>query len=225
MQLFRPLYPEQEYGVGGRRWYSADYGDLHITSINVHRWQAWDGFEAPGWITKDDISPESKQVKWLKEDLAKSDAKYKWVLMHWHMLNRGDDGYTPVSNPVIAKNDPNKVTYPAGDYCYDVLRPIFEQAKVNAVNYGHSHVYERYLVNGVNYIEAASIGNNYRATNDPYHFSGLQPVIEANDFRTFMLVHVGKDGMTATGMQASLEDNKIGYIGRVIDTFAIAKAK
>jgi hypothetical protein len=130
-----------------------------------------------------------------------------------------------VSNPVPDKNDPKKVAYPAGDYCYDVLRPIFEQQGVNAVNYGHSHVYERYLVNGVNYIEAASIGNNYRETNDPYHFSGIQPVIEANDFRTFMLVHVGRNGMTATGMQASLEDNKIGYIGRVIDTFTVAEAK
>jgi hypothetical protein len=80
-------------------------------------------------------------------------------------------------------------------------------------------------VDGVHYIEAASIGNNYRGTSDPYHFSGVQPVIEANDFRTFMLVHVGSDGMTAVGMQASLEDNNIGYIGRVIDTFTIAEAK
>jgi hypothetical protein len=40
-----------------------------------------------------------------------------------------------------------------------------------------------------------------------------------------MLVHVGKNGMTARGMQASLEDNKIGYIGRVIDTFTVAEAK
>jgi hypothetical protein len=223
MQLFRPLYPDQEYGVGGRHWYSADYGDLHISSLNVHRWQSWDGFEYPGWITKDDISPESRQVRWLKDDLSQSTARYKWIIMHWHMLNRGDDGYIPVSNPVADRNNPGKVIYPNGDYCYDVLRPVFEQYKVNAVNYGHSHVYERYLVNGISYIEAASVGNNYRGTGDPYHFTGLRPEIEANDFRTFMLVHVGRDGMTATGMQASLEDNKIGYIGRVIDSFVIAK--
>jgi hypothetical protein len=79
------------------------------------------------------------------------------------------------------------------------------------------------LINDVHYIEAASIGNNYRATNDAYHQSGASPIIEANDFRTFMLVHVGADGMTATGMQASLEDNGIGYIGRVIETFKIAE--
>ncbi len=222
MQLFRPLYPDQEYGVGGKHWYSADYGDMHITSLNVHRWQSWGGFEAPGWITKDDISPESTQAKWLEEDLKSTDAKYKWVIMHWHMVNRGSDGYFPVSQPVADKDDPSKVIYPDGDYCWDVLRPLYEQYGVNAVNFGHSHVYERYLINGVNYIEAASIGNNYRATNDPYHASGNEPIIEANDFRTFMLVHVGGDGVTATGMQASLEENGIGFIGRVIDTFKIA---
>ena len=223
MQLFRPLYPAQEYGMNGRHWYSVDYGDMHITSINVHRWQAWDGFEAPGWITKDDISPDSKQVKWLKEDLANAKAKYKWVVMHWHMINRGDDGYFPVSNPVPDKNNPGKVTYPNGDYCYDVLRPIFEQYGVNAVNYGHSHVYERYLLNGVNYIEAASTGNNYRETNDPYHPSGIIPVVEENNFRSVMLVHVGKEGIAGAGMQASFEDNNIGYIGRAFETFTIAK--
>jgi hypothetical protein len=225
MQLFRPLYPDQEYGVNGRRWYSANYGDMHITSINVHRWQAWDGFEAPGWITKNDISPESKQVKWLSEDLENAGTKYKWVMMHWHMMNRGDDGYIPVSNPEPDKNNPGKVIYPNGDYCYDVLRPLFEKNGVNAVNYGHSHVYERYFLNGVNYIEAASIGNNYRGTNDPYHPSGINPLLEVNDFRTFMLVRVDRDGITASGMQASLEDNSIGYIGRVFDNFTIAQAK
>lgn len=225
MQLFRPLYPEQEYGVGGTRYYSVDYGDLHISSICVHRWQSWDGFEFPGWITKDDISPDSKQVKWLVQDLSSSDAKYKWVVMHWHMLNRGEDGYIPVSKAVADPSDPAKAVYPDGDYCWDVLRPIYEAYGVDAVNFGHSHVYERYLIDGVNYIEAASIGNNYRLTGDPYHPSGNLPVIEQNDFRSFLLVHVGEDGMVGTGVQASVEDNGIGYIGRVIDQYTIAEVE
>ena len=225
MQLFRPLYPEQDYSVNGTRFYSVNYGDLHIASINVHRWQSWDGFEFPGWITKDDISPDSKQVKWLVDDLSQSDARYKWVVMHWHMLNRGADGYIPVSKAVANPQDPTKAIYPDGDYCWDVLRPIYEAYGVDAVNFGHSHVYERYLINGVNYIEAASIGNNYRATNDPYHPSGNQPVIEQNNFRSFLLVHVGTDGMIGTGVQASVEDNGIGYIGRIIDQYVISEAK
>lgn len=73
------------------------------------------------------------------------------------------------------------------------------------------------------YIEAATIGNNYRATNDPYHPSGNQPVFEQNAFRSVMLVHVGEDGMTAKGIQASVEDNGVGYIGRLFDEFVIAE--
>ena len=94
---------------------------------------------------------------------------------------------------------------------------------MDAVNFGHSHVYERYQINGVNYIEAASIGNNYRGTADPYHPSGNLPVVEENNFRSIMLVHVGADGMTAKGVQASMEENGIGYIGRVFDSFTIAE--
>ena len=58
---------------------------------------------------------------------------------------------------------------------------------------------------------------------DPYHPSGNLPVIEENNFRSIMLVHVGEDGMTAKGVQASVEDNGIGYIGRVFDAFTIAE--
>ena len=187
------------------------------------RWQSWDGFEFPGWITKDDISPDSAQVQWLVDDLSGSDARYKWVVMHWHMLNRGDDGYYPVSTAIADPKDPTKAIYPDGDYCWDVLRPVYEEYGVDAVNFGHSHVYERYQINGVNYIEAASIGNNYRGTADPYHPSGNLPLVEENNFRSIMLVHVGDDGMTAKGVQASVEDNGIGYIGRVFDTFTIAE--
>lgn len=223
MQLFRPLYPDQEYGVGGKHWYSANYGDMHISSINVHRWQSWDGFEYPGWITKDDISPDSAQVQWLNNDLSSASQKYKWVVMHWHMVNRGDDAWFPVSTAVADPQDPAKAIYPDGDYCWDVLRPMYEAYGVNGVNYGHSHVYERYLINGVNYIEAATIGNNYRAANDPYHPSGIQPVVEENAFRSVMLVRVDENGMNARGIQASVEDNGVGYIGREFDAFQIAE--
>ncbi len=215
MQLFRTYYPEQQYNKGGKHWYSVDYGDLHISNISCFRWQDWDGFEAPGWAMFDDISKNSKQVKWLENDLANTDAKYKWVNMHWHMLNRGDDGYYPVSEPVI---EGEKAVYPNGDYAYDVLRPIYEKYDVDAVSFGHSHVYERYLINGVNYIEAASIGNNYRNEDDPYHPSGNKPVIEKNDVRSFMLVNKTAVGMKVSGIAASGADK-----GKTFDEFYVAK--
>lgn len=217
MQIFRPLYPDQEYGKGGTHWYSVDYGDLHISNISCLRYQAWSGFEAPGWIMFDDISPDSEQVKWLENDLASTDAQYKWVNMHWHMLNRGEDGYYPVSEPVI---DGDEATYPNGDYCYDVLKPIYEKYGVDAVSFGHSHVYERYLINGVNYIEAASIGNNYRNDDDPYHPSGNMPIIEKNKIRSFMLLSKTSDGIYARGIAASGETK-----GQTFDEFYVAEGK
>lgn len=227
MQLFRPLYPEQDYTLSGKRWYSVNYGDLHICSLSISRWNAWNGFEFPGWITKDDISPDSPQVQWLVNDLQGCDSKYKWVVQHWHMLNRGDDGYYPVSVAVEDPDHPGQAIYPDGDYCWDVLRPIYEQYGVNAVNFGHSHVYERYLINGVNYIEAATIGNNYRNTNDPFHFSGNQPIVEENNFRSFLRVTVDENGMTGYGTQASVETSdagtEVGYCGRVFETYTIAE--
>jgi len=215
MQLFRPLYPEQEYNEGGKHWYSIDWGDLHLSCISCFRWQDWDGFEAPGWKLFDDISKDSAQIKWLENDLGSTKAKYKWVNMHWHMLNRGEDGYYPLSQPVI---NGDKAEYPKGDYAYDVLKPIYEKYGVDAVSFGHSHVYERYIINGVNYIEAASIGNNYRNDDDPYHPSGNKPVFEKNDIRSFMLLSKNSNGIFAQGIAASGADK-----GGVFDSFRVSK--
>jgi hypothetical protein len=41
MQLFRPLYPQQQHGVDGKHWYSADFGDLHIVSLTLNRYFAY----------------------------------------------------------------------------------------------------------------------------------------------------------------------------------------
>jgi hypothetical protein len=87
-------------------------------------------------------------------------------------------------------------------------------------------VYERYLVNGVNYIEAASIGNNYRAASDPYHPSGNKPVIEENRFRSFMLLGFGpSETLRGIGVQASGENDGFGYVGRVFDDFDLVSKK
>ncbi|MEG2380959.1 MAG: alkaline phosphatase [Oscillospiraceae bacterium] len=215
MQMFRPLYPKQEYSPNGEHWYSVDYGDLHISNISAFRWQNWDGFEAPGWVMFDDISADSAQIKWLENDLKSSASKYKWVNMHWHMLNRGDDGYFPYSKPVT---NGNEVTYPEGDLAHSVLKPLYEKYDVNAVSFGHSHVYERYLINDVNYIEAASIGNNYRADNDPFHPSGNKPVMEKNNIRSFMLLKKDSTGIHATGIAASGTSK-----GTAFDTFNVAE--
>lgn len=225
MQIFRPLYPEQEYQKDGKHWYSVDYGDLHIISLSIFRWHPWDGFEAPGWILFDDISPESKQVKWLKEDLKNKNSRFTWVTQHWHMLNRGAEVWVPMSEPVIYPVKPEVAMYPLGDHCWNVLRPLYEKYGVNAVNFGHSHVYERYLINGVNYIEAATIGNNYRDEKDPLHFSGHAPIVEMNQHRSVMIVSVTPEKMEAKAIRTSDDGNGPIKVGEVFDSFVVAPLK
>lgn len=217
MQIFRPLYPEQEYGAGGKHWYSADFADLHIVSLSAFRWHPWAGDEAPGWQIFDDLKPGSPQYEWLLEDLTTNESTFKWVTLHWHMMNRGVDGHTPFSPPVV---EGGKVKYPEPDYCHHYLKPLFELCGVNAVSFGHSHVYERYRINGVHYIEAATIGNTYRADSDPLHPSGIKPVIEENRFRSFLHLRFSPvTGFAGMGVQASVEPNGPGYLWRVFDNF------
>lgn len=85
------LYPEQKAEYGGKHWYSANWGDMHISSIAAMRWCAWDAEEAPGWPMFESLTADSEQIKWFKDDLANCEKPYKWVVMHFHMMNRGED--------------------------------------------------------------------------------------------------------------------------------------
>jgi hypothetical protein len=221
MQLFRPLYPEQESQYGGKNWYSVDWGNLHISNITAIRWSAWDAYEFPGWMMFEPLTEDSEQIKWLREDLATTDRPYKWVSMHFHMMNRGEDVQVGLAVPEVDPDDETKVIYPEGDNGQNVLRPIYEEYGVCGVCFGHSHVYERYLIDGVNYIEAASIGNNYRSEDDPLHPTGIEPVVEFNDFRSFMHLRMTEKGIEAQGIQASLPESGEGAIGEVFDEFLI----
>jgi hypothetical protein len=225
MQLFRPLYPEQGYWANGKHWYSADFGDLHIVSLSLFRWFAWDAAQDPGWFLYDSIRKGSPQYEWLAADLASAAGrKYIWVTQHWHMFNRSVDVKVPFTDPV-PDSSPTRVTYPADqDYLLRDLKPLYEKNGVKGVSYGHSHVYERYRINGVNYIEAASLGNTYRGPSDPKCSpnSGACPDFEENRFRSIMVLNIdGARGIEAQGIQTSLESDGIGAVGKVFDRFSI----
>ncbi len=226
MQLFRPLYPDQQYGAGGRHWYSADYGDLHLVSLSLTRWFNWPATQAPGWYLFDDVKRGSPQFDWLEQDLAGVAVRqYIWVTQHWHMFNRATDVSVPYTDPVPSASDPEKMEYPADrDFLLRDLQPLFEEYGVNAVNFGHSHVYERYRVNGVSYIEAASIGNTYRTAKDPVCSpNGPCPEFEWLPTRTVMFVSIyPSTGITAEGVQSSIAADGLGALGWAIDSFQIA---
>lgn len=201
MQLFRPLYPEMDVSVNGKRWYSVDYGDLHITSLHIQRWARWGAHEAPGWRLVDPIGPGSPQRVWLEEDLAGTKQKFRWVIQHWHLLNKGTDTQVNLCPPVV--DEAGNVTYP--EDWGGQLMDLFEKYQVNAVSYGHSHVYERYFERGTHYIEAAYLGCCYHGPNEPLHPLGVVPLVEDNSRQSFLIVERREGGLFATGYYSAEE--------------------
>lgn len=193
MQMFRPLYPDMETGPDGRRWYSANYGDMHIISLNVNR--VW---LETGFYVCDSIAPDSPQIRWLENDLKNDRSKYKWVITHFHLLSKAWDAKFHLCDPVTDAG--GNVTYPH-DY-EGMLRDLFSRYGINGVSYGHSHVYERYCDKGTHYIEAAYLSVTFSKPDDTPHPSGLLPVAEDNSRRSFMIAKCSNDGIFVTGYYA-----------------------
>ncbi len=198
MQLFRPLYPEMDTGLSGRRWYSADYGDLHIISLHIQRWALWGACEAPGWRLADPIAPGSCQYQWLEQDLHASTAPFKWVIQHWHLLNKGTDTQPNLCQPETDESGCVRYPFDHGG----ALMDLYEKYGVNAVSYGHSHVYERYFAKNCHYIEAAYLGCCCREGNAPLHPSGLVPLVEDNSCQSFLILERNDTGLEARGYYA-----------------------
>ncbi len=195
MQLFRPLYPDMDTSLSGRRWYSVDYGDLHLVSLHIQRWARWGAYEHPGWRLADPIHPGSPQWRWLEADLQRCRQPFKWVIQHWHLLNKGTDTQPNLCQPVI--DEAGAVTYPYNDG--QALMDLYEKYGVNAVSYGHSHVYERYYAQNCHYIEAAYLGCCCREENAPLHPTGHVPIVEDNSRRSFLMLERNSTGLWARG--------------------------
>ncbi len=199
MQIFRPLYNTDDYSVTGKRWYSVDYGDMHIISLSINRLCFFNYAEAPGWRLYDSIAPDSPQINWLKEDLKNCENKFKWVIQHFHILNKGWDVQFNLCSPVV--NEKGEATYP-----YDhggMLMDLYSEYGVNAVTFGHSHVYERYFRKSTHYIEAAYLSICFHNGTEEPHPSGLLPVKEDLSQRSFLIVEKTDDGLTGTGYYAN----------------------
>jgi len=73
-------------------------------------------------------------VRWLKEDLAKSqNADYRFVMAH----------HPPMTAVARRQNDNPEMV---------ALIPLFEKEHVTAGFFGHDHNYQHYLKNGVHYV-------------------------------------------------------------------------
>ncbi|MCE5187172.1 MAG: metallophosphoesterase [Planctomycetaceae bacterium] len=119
--LFKKYYPYPY--VTTRLYWSFDYGLAHIAFLDQFT----------------DYSAGSAQLTWLENDLANSDKKWKFIILHQNGWSAGG------SHP----NDTNVQTY---------IQPLAEQYGVQVVFGGHNHYYARAVVNGIHHVTAGGGG-------------------------------------------------------------------
>jgi hypothetical protein len=112
------------------------------------------------WLQKELNSPEFKQ------------AKYKVVMLHNPPHSLGENIVPAYTDPlqIIEKDIEGKVTgvryeYPKEkDYIIRDVMPLLEEAKVQLVLYGHSHLWNRFITSGgIHCLETSNVGNSYGA--------------------------------------------------------------
>lgn len=123
-----------------------------------------------------EIGKGSRQYEWLVEQLAAPERQAcRWtvVMLHEGPFGTGDNVMPPWSEPehtVEHDGDGNRV---GTRYQYHQQRnplltdlvPLFDEAGVNLVLSGHSHVWNRFRTDaGVNYLETSNVGNTYGST-------------------------------------------------------------
>ena len=104
---------------GTKSYFSADYGNVHLISLDSQANQA-DGFRL--------YDTTSTQVQWLKRDLATN--KLPWTIVIFH-------------HPPYSKGGHNSDTEEQMKLIRENLTPILERYGVDLVLNGHSHGYER----------------------------------------------------------------------------------
>jgi hypothetical protein len=135
----------------------------------------------------EDLGVGSEQYEWLTGVLASEEfqnARYKVVLMHQGPHGVGDNVNPVMAHPqqVIDYNDDGSIAavryeYPIEeDITYFDVLPQLNEAGVNLVHTGHSHVWWRMQNEaGVNFIETSNVGNNYGCYLPGYRDRGNVP--------------------------------------------------
>lgn len=129
------------------------------------------------------IDRSSEQYAWLQEELASPEfreAEHTVVMLHEGPQGLGDNVSPPFTDPVrIEETDDDgdlvgvRYEYPIEDNVLVTdLQPLLEDAGVDLVYNGHSHLWNRFRADsGTNFLESSNTGNSYGA----YHeLSGLR---------------------------------------------------
>lgn len=123
----------------------------------------------------EDLVIGSEQHRWLQDELRSDEfrqAKHTVVMLHEGPQGIGDNVMAPFAHPqrIEERDDAGRLVgvryeYPAEENILlrDVA-PLLEEAGVDLVHNGHSHLWNRFVSdNGVNYLEASNTGNSYGA--------------------------------------------------------------
>lgn len=122
------------------------------------------------------LDASSEQYAWLQDELASEEftgARYQVVMLHEGPQGLGDNVMPQFADPerIEERDDAGNLVgvryeYPAteNELLYD-LQPILEDAGVDLVHNGHSHLWNRFVAdNGVtNFLETSNTGNSYGA--------------------------------------------------------------
>ncbi len=121
------------------------------------------------------IQRGSTQYNWLQQELNSPEfqqAKYKIVMFHHPPHSLGDNILPAYTDPVqIIDRDQQgniqmiRYEYPkSDDYIIRDLLPLLEEAGVQLVYYGHSHLWNRFVSpGGIHFLESSNVGNTYGA--------------------------------------------------------------
>lgn len=159
---------------GTRIWRSPGLGDNvrgkfreALNHLNIPDQWGW------GEFIFEDMAEGSEQYDWLVETLnseAFQNSPYKIVLMHQPVHGIGDNSIPVFAHPVqiIDRADDGSITgvryeYPLEDDIFvSDIEPLLNEAGVQLVHNGHSHVWY-HVVNdaGLDFLETSNVGNNY----------------------------------------------------------------
>lgn len=169
------------------------------------------------------VKEGSEQYEWLKNELSSEafqNAEYKVVMFHWQMHGLGGNILPAFTDPVRKeiRDDNGKLLqilyeYPIqDDYLQRDIKPLLEEAGVDLVLNGHSHIWDRFKSNrGMNILETSNVGNTYEAfdgekertelapsdmthfdpqnyvlTGDPYGLTPAEPSVEALNGKAYI---------------------------------------
>lgn len=120
------------------------------------------------------IERGSVQYQWLESELKSPEfqnAKYKIVMFHHPPHTLGGNIVPPYTAPVpivdrheTGQIDSIRYEYPrANDYIIRDVIPLLKMAGVQLVFYGHSHLWNRFKEDKINFLESSNVGNSYGA--------------------------------------------------------------